>query len=88
VSAKRGGGNGGGAEAAAAQHFPEIKVAPGRAKPDRPLSVREQKAAQAHLAQVRDASHKSKVKKTDLIAAVPRPTPRTTLQELIKALNR
>jgi len=88
VSAKRGGGNGGGAEAAAAQHFPETKVAPGRAKPNRSLSAREQKAAQAHLARVRDASHNSKVKKTDLIAAVLHPTPRTTLQRLIKALNR
>jgi len=42
------------------------------------LSAREQKAAQAHLAQVRDASHNSKVKRTDLIAAVLRTTPQTT----------
>jgi hypothetical protein len=51
--------------------------------------VPEQKAAQAHLAQVRNASHNGKVKRTDLtdlIAAVLRTTPQTTLQELIKAL--
>jgi len=41
-----------------------------------------------HLARVRDASHNGKVKRTDLIAAVLRTTPQTTLQELIKALNR
>jgi len=64
----------------------KLNVAPGRAKPHQSLSAREQKAAQAHLAQVRDASHNSKVKRTDLIAAVLRTTPQTTLQELIKAL--
>jgi len=86
VSAKRGGGNGGGAEAAAAQHFPEIKRGSGSREAGPVLGAREQKAAQAHLAQVRDASHNSKVKRTDLIAAVLRTTPQTTLQELIKAL--
>jgi hypothetical protein len=52
------------------------------------LSAREQKAAQAHLAQMRDASHNGKVKRTDLIAAVLRTTPQTTQQELNKALSR
>jgi len=66
----------------------KLDAAPARAKPDRSLSAREQKAAQAHLAQVRDASRNDKVKRTDLIAAVLRTAPQTTLQELIKALNR
>jgi prophage DNA circulation protein len=66
----------------------KLVAAPARAKPHQSLSAREQKAAQAHLAQVRDASHNGKVKRTDLIAAVLRTTPQTTLQELIKALNR
>jgi hypothetical protein len=66
----------------------KLDAVPGRAKPHRSLSAREQKAAQLHLAQVRDASHNGKVKRTDLIAAVLRATPQTTLQELIKALNR
>lgn len=66
----------------------KLDAAQDRAKPHRSLSAREQKAAQAHLAQVRDASHNGKVKRTDLIAAVLRSTPQTTLKELIKALNR
>ena len=66
----------------------KLDAAPARAKPDRSLSAREQKAAQAHLAQVRDASGNGTVKRTDLIAAVLRTAPQTTLQELIKALNR
>jgi prophage DNA circulation protein len=67
----------------------KLEAAPDRrAKPPRSLSAREQKAAQAQLAQVRDASHNGKVKRTDLIAAVLRTTPETTLKELIKALNR
>ncbi len=59
----------------------KLDAAPARAKPDRSLSAREQKAAQAHLAQVRDASRNDKVKRTDLIAAVLRTAPQTTLQE-------
>ncbi len=50
----------------------KLDAAPARAKPDRSLSAREQKAAQAHLAQVRDASRNDKVKRTDLIAALNR----------------
>ena len=66
----------------------KLDAAPGRAKPHQSLSAHEQKAAQAHLAQMRDASHNGKVKRTDLIAAVLRTTPQTTLQDLIRALNR
>jgi prophage DNA circulation protein len=66
----------------------KLDAAAGRAKPHRSLSAREQKAAQAHLAQMRDASNNGKVKRTDLIAAVLRTTPQTTLQDLIRALNR
>ena len=58
----------------------KLEAAPDRAKPPRSLSAREQKAAQAQLAQVRDASHNGKVKRTDLIAAVLRSTPETTPQ--------
>jgi hypothetical protein len=55
-----------------AQRFPEIR----RGSESREaLSAREQTAAQAHLAQVRDASNNGKVKRTDLIAAVLRTAP-------------
>ena len=66
----------------------KLDAAPGRTEPDRSVNAHEQKAAQAHLAQVRDASHNGKVKRTDLIAAVLRTTPQTTLKKLMKALNR
>ncbi|MGH9344222.1 MAG: hypothetical protein ACRD19_10725 [Terriglobia bacterium] len=50
--------------------------------------MRAQKAAQAHLAQVREANRNGKAKRTDLIAAVLRATPQLTVREIIGALNR
>jgi hypothetical protein len=60
----------------------------GRTKAHQPLNVREHKAAQVNLTQVREANRTGKVKRTELIAAALQATPAMTVQEIIVVLNK
>jgi hypothetical protein len=57
-------------------------------KPRRRLGAREQKAAHAHLDELRAANNNGKVKRTDLIAAVLQGNSAMTVKEIITALNK
>ena len=57
-------------------------------KPPRQLGIRAQKAARKRLDEIRAASQRGKVKRSDLIAAVLQNTPRLTNHEIIAALKK
>jgi hypothetical protein len=59
----------------------------GSSRPPRQLGARAQKAARAHLTELREANRSGKVKRTALIAALLQGTPELTVQELIVGLN-